>query len=223
MQINFCPSCGAKVTPGSKFCSGCGAPFDSAKKEKAPSRKSPSRDIILLVGALAALIVAYMIFAPKPKKPQPVPQSQQQFEHPPITGMPQVSATDMEQIIASLPNHYDSLVQMGNHFMDTQVYPLAIECYGRAIKLNATDPNVITDLGACYFYMEKDDSAIMMFEKAIALNPRHPIAHFNMGIVYRGLNNLEKAREYWNKFVELDPQSPIADTVRRLINDLGDK
>jgi len=223
MEINFCPSCGAKVTPGSKFCSGCGAQFDTTWKEKSPARKNPLRDTLLLVGGLVVLVAAYLIFGPKAKKPEPMPQSQEQFEHPPIQGMPQVASTDMDQIIASLPNNYDSLVQMGNHFMDNQVFPLAIECYGRAIKLQATDPNVITDLGACYFYLEKDDSAIQMFEKALALNPNHPIAHFNLGIVYRGMGNFDKAREYWNRFIQLDPKSPIVDTVKRLIGEMGEK
>jgi TPR repeat protein len=225
MSINFCPNCGSKIAPGAKFCAGCGNELAAETGNNSQKKNRQLFSVLIPTVAIAVVAIIFFIFSSKkePSVPAQQPSAQQPFEHPPIQGMPSGTGPDYDRIIASLPKSYDSLVNEGNHFMDNQVFPLAIECYTRALAIDSSDPNIQTDLGACYHYLKDMEKAIAAFNKALIINPNHPIAHFNMGIVYRELNNIEKARYHWNKFVELEPNAPIADTVRKYLNSLNQK
>ncbi len=205
-----------------KFCPACGNELTQTDVQK---KQGNLRDVAIILGALAVLFIGYLIISKAPEAPKPPEEAgaNKDFKHPPISGMPNGTEAEYDRLIAGLPSSYDSLVQLGNHFMDNQVFPLAIECYGRALKLDSTNPDVITDLGASYHAMGKVDSAIALFQKAIALKPDHQIALFNLGISYRGENNNEMAKFYWKKYLELAPNSPLADTVKKFLAEQGDK
>jgi tetratricopeptide (TPR) repeat protein len=220
MEINYCPGCGSKIAPGAKFCPGCGV--NLADKGEKPSPAKNRQFLLAMLPVVTVLVVAIAFFFYTSKK-KPSEPAQEHFEHPPIQGMPAGTMPDYDNIIATLPKSYDSLVNAGNHFMDNQIFRLAVECYSRALAIDSSDPNIYTDLGACYHYLGEKEKAIQAFDKALAINPNHPIAHFNMGIVYRELNNLEKTRYHWNKFVELDPKASIADSIRKYLDNLGNQ
>ncbi len=226
MANDFCPSCGGKLTPEASFCPSCGADLKAPANTRAPKKNSNWREPAMIAGVLIVLSVVYIIFFSGEKKQPIAPEqavNQENFQHPQIPGMPAGTRADFDQIVANLPKSYDSLVQVGNHFMDNQVFPLAIECYTRALALDSSNADIFTDLGACYYSMDQDQKALEAFQRAIAINPKHPVAHFNMGIVYRSMNNDEKTREFWNKFLTLDPQSPIADSVRKYMAEMDKK
>jgi tetratricopeptide (TPR) repeat protein len=219
MSNNFCPSCGGPVKPESNFCPACGTALSGSKKSDNSRKSTFSTQFLILIGIIVVAAAAYLIFVPQ-RLSQPQKAAEEDFRHPQIPGMPAGTQAEFDKIVANLPKTYDSLVELGNHFMDNQVFPLAIECYARAINLNSTDANIHTDLGACYHSTGKNQEAIDSFEKAISLDPKHAIAHFNLGIVYRGMNDKEKARFYWNKFLELNPKSPLVDSVRAYLKAL---
>lgn len=208
MEKGFCPACGNEFTLN-----------DIVK------RKSNLRDIIIIFAALTVLFIGYLFLSRSPKLPEPSQDMNvsEDFKHPAISGMPADMEAEYDRIIANLPDRYDSLVQLGNHFMDIQIFPLAIECYQRAIEFDSINPDVLTDLGASYHAMGQVNKAIAMFEKAIALKPNHPIALFNLGISYRGQDNLEKAKYYWKKYLEVAPDSPLADTVKKYLAEQNKK
>jgi len=224
MSQNICPNCGGKLEEGKSFCPACGKLL---KADSAPAKQGNLRDVVIIMGALVIIFVAYLIFSQKPEQTKPpMPTSSEEmaankdFKHPPISGMAGGAYPEYDKVIASLPTGYDSLVQLGNHFMDNQVFPLAIECYQRAIKLDSLNPDVITDLGASYYAMGDVDKAVAQFQKAIAINPNHAIALFNLGISYRGQNDFDKAKYYWGKYLEVAPNSPLSDTVKKYISDM---
>jgi len=216
MSQNICPKCGGKIEARDGFCPACG---NEISQNETLKKRNNLSDVAIILGALTVLFVGYLLLSKSPELPKP-PQdanAEKDFKHPAISGMPAGTEAEYDRIIAGLPASHDSLVQLGNHFMDNQVFPLAIECYQRAIKLDPAIPAVITDLGASYHAMGQVEKAIAMFEKAIALKPDHPIALFNLGISYRGQNNLEKANYYWKKYLEVAPDSPLADTVKKYL------
>jgi tetratricopeptide (TPR) repeat protein len=214
MENNFCPKCGNPVLPGNTFCSGCGTDLPTAPRTGASEGNRTKRDLIIAGGLLAIMVAGYFIFFPAR---EPLTGNDSEFQHPQISGMTSETAPDFQKIMDGLPKAYDSLVQMGNHFMDNQVYPMAIECYRRALNLKSDNPDVITDLGVCLYSSGDGQKAIDQFEKAVTLNPAHAAAYFNMGIVYRELNNMEKAKAAWRKFLELAPHSPMADTIKNFL------
>ncbi|SYZ74080.1 hypothetical protein TRIP_C60350 [Candidatus Zixiibacteriota bacterium] len=223
---NTCPSCGGKLTPDASFCPSCGAELKGSAESRPRKKSGNWREPAIIAGAIIILSVIYIAFFSGEKK-EPVPPeqaaNQENFQHPQIPGLPAGTQPDYNQIVANLPKSYDSLVQVGNHFMDNQVFALAIECYTRALAIDSSNPDIYTDLGACYYSTEQDQKALDAFQKAITLDPRHAVAHFNMGIVYRSMNNIEKTKEFWNKFLILEPQSPIADSVRKYLAEMDKK
>jgi len=173
------------------------------------------RDTILIIGVILVFAATYFILQIEPE------QKSTGFKHPEVPGMTTGSTPEMEKIIAELPKDFNSLVGLGNNYMDQGMYSLAIECYQRSLVIDSTDPNVLIDMGACYHAVGGGEKAIELFEKALIIKPDHVIGHFNTGIVYSQLGNFEMAKRHWEKVIELEPGTPLADTSQGFINHLG--
>jgi len=203
-----CQFCGNELNADDKFCPKCGHSQDP-EAEKVASKGNFVRDFLIILAAVVIVVAAYMLFS---SKPEPV-QNATGFKHPEIPGMDMGMPPDLESAVAALPKTYDELIAAGNHYMDNGVYALAVKAYERALAIDSTDPNLMIDLGACYYSVNQDEKAISLFEKALRIDPDHVIGHFNMGIVYRNLGNKEKAIEHWKRVQELQPGTPLADTA----------
>ncbi len=202
MSNMTCSNCQAALPPGAKFCPSCGAPTQentsSQPLESKPTEKAAStrtRDIAIVIGTMLVLSIAYFgLRSPAGPPPPPPPNNAAMMDHPEVEG------EDMEQAMSSLaglPNNFDSLVMYGNHFMDNMNFPVAAECYRRALEINPNVPDVRVDYGACLHSMGLPERAIEEFKKVIEEDPSHAIACFNIGIVYRDMNEPDSAKYYW--------------------------
>src|SRR5208282_1884172 len=63
------------------------------------------------------------------------------------------------------PANADLLANIGNIYYDTKLYPTAIEYYQRALKVEATNTGVRTDMATAYWYTGNADTAIAEFQK----------------------------------------------------------
>jgi tetratricopeptide (TPR) repeat protein len=90
-----------------------------------------------------------------------------------------------------------------------------VEAYDRALELDPSDPNVLTDQGVMFRRLGWFDRAVENFTKASEIDPSHRQSLYNLGIVYRyDLQDFEKAGEAWEKFLALNPSGPGSDQVR---------
>lgn len=211
MNVKHCENCGKAVGPEAKFCSGCGSPIGgSIKKAVAKSAKSTgSRDLMILIGVVAIVVVGYFLLRETPAAHQ----------HAASAGVP-AKPDESAQVLANLPDDYGTMVQIGNQFMDQQKFPLAAEIYGRALAIDGSSPNVRTDLGACLHSMGLDDRALVEFRKVVADHPDHAVSRFNMGIVFNGIGQPDSAAYYWRKFIDMAPDSPMAEAAQGFLNQL---
>ena len=131
------------------------------------------------------------------------PVRQTVSDHPDVEGMGAMAAA-----FANLPTDYDGLVQMGNQTMDQGNYPMAAECYKRALAINGQSTDVRTDYGACLHGMGLADRAIAEFNKVLLEIPNHSVATYNLGIVYYNEKQYDSAKVYWNRYLELEPNGP---------------
>ncbi len=207
-EIKRCPNCGGELTPGESFCTGCGRELIGKIK-----KRKPMTNIFIFAAALIIVVIFYFILYP-PEKKQP-----QQFQHPDISGTSS-SSPDFSQMMNALPGSYDSLIAIGNLYMDRGIYQMAIESYRRAVAIDSTNPDILTDLGTCYHAIGKNEDAIVQFERSLALDPGHKITYLNLGVVYFSMNQPDMTKKYWGKLVELYPDDPIADTVRKYLGQL---
>ena len=200
-----CPKCGNDINSTEKYCSGCGY------SENAAQKSGHGKNITIIFAAIIISAAGYFIFAKGPET------KGKGFKHPDIEGITMEPMPDMEQALANLPDDYEGLVQKGNEYMDDRLYPLAIECYRRALAIDSTDANVIIDLGACRHAEGEYETAIALFRRALEIEPEHAVGHFNLGIAYSSIDNMDSTRKYWSRYVELSPQSPLADTIRHFL------
>ncbi len=223
MNQQRCQQCGRDVPPAAKFCPHCGEPVAlsgpaSPQQKKFSQRENTTRRD-LLITAVILLVVTVGYFALK--QPRAIPQKSAPE---PLThgDMPMEEMGDMMKILQDLPTDYNSLVALGNQFMDQRNFPVAAECYQRALAIQADSLDVRVDYGACLHGMGLPYRAIEELRKVIETNPSHAIANFNLGIVFYDLNELDSARVYWQKSLQIDPGGEASEMARNLLKEIGD-
>jgi Tfp pilus assembly protein PilF len=105
--------------------------------------------------------------------------------------------------------------------MDQRNFPLAAECYKRALAIDGTSLDVRVDYGACLHGMDLPLRAKDEFQMVLAENPLHAVANFNLGITYYTLNQIDSAQIYWKKYLAIDPNGNAAATARQLLQETG--
>jgi tetratricopeptide (TPR) repeat protein len=174
------------------------------------------RDLLIITGVLLVVTAGYFAF----KRPVSVP-SGPKAEIQSHSDMPTGDMADAIKTLDNLPTDYSSLVTLGNEFMDERNYPVAAECYKRALALQGNSPNVRVDYGACLHGMGLTHRAIEEFRRVLDINPSHAIVNFNLGIVYYDLNETDSARVYWRKYLTIDPNGQAAQAARDLLRETG--
>lgn len=221
MTNNNCISCGKALPLGANFCAGCGAKVGggNAASKRTTSRKSHGKEVVIIVGILIAIGLGYFLLRDNPN-----PVAKQETTR--ISGHEDIEGSDMGQamsMLGNLPDDYDALVGMGNQFMDEGNFPVAAECYKRALAKNSESPDVRVDYGACLHGMGLPNRALEEFKAVVENYPDHEIVHFNIGIVYNELKETDSAVVYWKKYLELDPNGMAASSAKQLIEQYGGK
>ena len=214
MSQKKCPSCNAQVAPQSKFCPECGSAMSKKAAEKtSKSKNNSTRDTIIIVAVLAVVATGYFVInRPEPTPTQP-PQQALDGSHQDVDGM--------ASALQNMPTDYNSLVQLGNQTMDQGNFPMAAECYKRALILQEDSPNVRTDYGACLHGMGLPQRAIDEFMNVTFKYPKHTIANFNLGIVYYSISQPDSAKHYFNKFLSFETEGQTADAARKYLTELN--
>ena len=173
------------------------------------------RDTLTIVGLLLIIAVAYLAYH-LPSVDSPTAQDETPFH-------PELSAGGMDDAmnaLANLPEDYETLVPMGNTFMDQGSFAVAAEIYKRALAINDV-PDIRVDYGACLNAMGLPLRAIEEFQQARLSDPNHAIACFNLGIVYFSQQQQDSARTYFNKYLELDPSGQAAEVTKEYLMEIG--
>jgi cytochrome c-type biogenesis protein CcmH/NrfG len=110
-------------------------------------------------------------------------------------------------------------VALGNLYFDAERYDEAVKWYEDALKLDARNADVSTDLGVSYYYTNQPDRALAQFERSLALDPKHTKTMLNMGIVRAfGKQDLDGATKAWEQVVAIAPASPEGQAARRALD-----
>ena len=219
MANKKCPDCSAELPAKAKFCPECGASLSSEKtgaqgtsKPARAGRTTVRRDTLLILALVVLVPAGYFIF----KKPDATPVNVNQTQNPHGEG----GMEGMTAGLGDLPTDYEGLVATGNQLMDQGNYPIAAECYKRALAIDDSSPDVRVDLGACLFGMGLPGRALEELRVVFEKNPDHSICNFNLGIVHFGLDQKDSARVYWTRYLELEPDGRAAETARAYIQEL---
>jgi cytochrome c-type biogenesis protein CcmH/NrfG len=130
----------------------------------------------------------------------------------------------LKSVLQNDPKNLNTLVRLGNLYMDSQRFSDAVEYYDRALAIDPKNNDVRVDAGTCYRRSGRPDIAEKYYREALALNPNHAFANMNLGVVLAyDFGKYEEATKYFEKYVKLDPASPNAAQIREEINKLHQK
>ncbi|MFZ5979476.1 MAG: tetratricopeptide repeat protein [Candidatus Zixiibacteriota bacterium] len=170
------------------------------------------KDNLIILAVLIIVAGGYLLV----KQPWSQPNLIRQSEHGHASSM-----SDAMQNIGDLPEDYEGLIAMGNKNMDVFNYPMAAECYRRALLLDSSSLDVRTDYGACLHGMGLLDRAREEFTRVLAVDESHPIANYNLGIVFYNMDNNDSARYYWERFLVLEPEGQVSESVRNVLKEMS--
>ena len=104
------------------------------------------------------------------------------------------------------PTNPELLAKIGNVYYDAQQYPVAIDYYQRALKVQPSDASVRTDMATAYWYTGSADTAISEFNRALADEPNKANALFNLGVVqWQGKMDIKGALATWQRLLDTNP------------------
>ena len=180
-----------------------------------------SKTMVLVV---AALFLGLMVGLLGPKmfgnRPAVQQVSQQAPAQPQQAPGPDYSLqiSELKRRLQSNPNDVGLLVQLGNTYFDSNMYPESIEAYEKSLALRPGDPNVLTDLGVMYRRNGRSDEAVKRFRIAAQADPMHFQSRLNLGVVlFYDFNDGIGAREALEEVLKIYPQGPNADNARQLL------
>jgi tetratricopeptide (TPR) repeat protein len=187
----------------------------------------PESLVFAAAGTFFGLIAGWVIGSQQavPQVPAPVTQA---APAPAAASTPQPQApppldeTEVQKYLAlaeSDPDNVTPRVRLGNIYFDAERYQDAITWYEAAMALDSTDPDVSTDLGVAYYYLNQPDKALQQFERSLEIDPRHTKTMLNMGIVRAfGKQDLEGAAKEWERVLSLAPESPEGQAAKRALD-----
>jgi len=135
---------------------------------------------------------------------------------PTVTGQPadnqaaqtMQAITNLEAAVTAKPDDFQSWVQLGHLYYDTDQYQKAISAYTTSLKYHSGDANLLTDLGVMYRRAGQPEKAIEWFKKAQAMDPRHQPSRFNEGIVrFYDLKDRDGAIASWEELLKINPDA----------------
>ena len=154
--------------------------------------------------------------AAAPQAPAPAGAAQSAPTPPPLN---EADVARFRQQADANPSSAEPRVALANLYFDAERYSDAVTWYEAAMKIDGRNPDVSTDLGVSYYYLNQPDRAIQQFEHSLSLDPKHTKTMLNMGIVRAfGKQDLEGASRAWQQVVAIAPQSPEGQAAKRALD-----
>lgn len=120
--------------------------------------------------------------------------------------------------LKSDPNNAGLLTSVGNLYYDAQQYALAVDYYGRALKVKPADASVRTDMGTAFWYMGNAEAAIAEFDQALTYEPNNASTLFNRGLVkWQGKRDAAGAIADWKQLLATNPNYDQRDKVNQML------
>ena len=169
-----CPSCGAALAPGSRFCTKCGTPAGAPPAGARAGIGGVGWPWI--AGAAVLLVVVVMLFLPD-RVAEPEPRATSPGAAP-LGGAPPVSGDgllsgDMRTNADRLFNRIMAAAEQGNEAEVAQFMPMAIQAYGMVEDL---DHDGLFHLAILHRTAGAPDQAMATAERILSDAPQHILA-----------------------------------------------
>jgi tetratricopeptide (TPR) repeat protein len=187
----------------------------------------PESIAFAVAGVVFGLIAGYVMGYQKGTLDTPAASVGQARAPQPAAAAPAAAVLDEAKVTAYRsvadrePSNAAPRVQLGNLYFDAERYDDAIRWYSDALKLDAKDVDVSTDLGVSYYYVNQPDKALAQFDQSLKIDPKHAKTILNVGIVKAfGKQDLPGAQQAWEQVIKLAPNTPEGQAAQRALESL---
>ena len=110
-----------------------------------------------------------------------------------------------EDILKTLPKHFDALHLLGVIASQTKNPQKAVKLMDQAIKIDPNIAEVHSNRGVALYDLKQFDAALASCDRAIALRPDYAEAYNNRGNVFQALKQFDAAVASYDKAIALRP------------------
>lgn len=103
-----------------------------------------------------------------------------------------------------IPDAY-LLINLGNFFLDQQLYQPAQDQYQKALKVDPSNKMALTNLSYALFKMGSYEQAFNYLDQFIVDDAAYAHAYYIKGMIFKERGEIEKAIEQYEKVIELIP------------------
>ena len=113
-------------------------------------------------------------------------------------------------ILTLMPNHADSLHNLGLIALQRGDAAAAVELFGMAVKINGTVAEYHYNAALAWRALNRSDHVATHLERAIALRSDYALAHLNLGNVRREQGRLADAAACYERAIAVSPNLAVA-------------
>ncbi len=113
--------------------------------------------------------------------------------------------------------------EKGNKFVQERQYAEALNCYSKAIELDANDPILYSNRSAMYYNLNYFDNAILDAEMAITLRPTYAKAYLRKCNALEGLKKYKEALDSYEAGLKQDPDNEQLIEAQKKLKELMEK
>ena len=113
------------------------------------------------------------------------------------------AATELKAGLALAPNDEKASELLGYIYLQTEVYPEALEVYGGLVEAHPESAIYRNSLGIVYMMQKKPRQAIAQFETATRLGTTNPQLYRNLANAYRQIGDRVKAEQAYRRYRSL--------------------
>lgn len=106
------------------------------------------------------------------------------------------------------PNLLKAFTLFGKHLVNMRYYDEALQCYSRALQLDANGIDTLDTLGRIYLGMGNVDAAINNYSKALAIEPNRLSSLIGLEQAYQDDGKLDKAISICDEIISTHSHSP---------------
>lgn len=175
--------------------------------------------IVFVVGFLAG--IAFTVYKGDPGV-APQTSAQEEHDHGP-NEKTEKEILQLEAEVTANPENFQSWVQLGNLYYDSNQPEKAIRAYTKSLEFHSGDANVLTDLGVMYRRTKQPEKALSYFDQAIAKDATHLPSRLNKGIVqYYDLGDKAGAIASWEALLKINPDARTGNgqLIRNFVEEL---
>lgn len=99
-------------------------------------------------------------------------------------------------------NQFDAIFSRGNVLLAFKEYDKALELYCKAARM-CTTPEILNNMGSCYFGIEDFTNAADCWLKALEINSTYADVYYNLGKLFEETRTYDKALECYTTAVSL--------------------